>query len=256
VAERAAIGTRFWRGLVIPCGLVLAWAIVSHAGGTTSRLLVPPDRVLFAPFVDADARNLWLGLGASLLRMVAGFTLGAVLGGILGLFMGLSAIAGKLVGPSFTGVRQIALFAWIPLLTAWFGDGETAKLVFIALSALFPMALNTQQGVHDVPVAYREVARVFRLSRRRMLTRVVVPGALPAICVGVEIALINAWIGTVGAEYAMGMGRGVGTFLAAGREQFRMDIVLLGVVALALVGFLLNALARRTFRRLAVDRGS
>jgi ABC-type Fe3+ transport system substrate-binding protein len=106
-----------------------------------------------------------------------------------------------------------------------------AKLVFIALSAFFPMALNTQQGVRDVPVAYREVGLVLRLSRWRMLTRVVLPGALPAIFIGIEIALINAWIGTVGAEYSMGMGRGIGTFLAEGREQFRMDIVLLGVVA-------------------------
>jgi sulfonate transport system permease protein len=248
-------GSVLRRGLVIPCGLLAAWAVVSHAGWVNPHLLVPPDRVLLAPFVNEEAANLWSALGASLLRMVVGFAAGTVLGGTLGILMGLSRTANRIVGPSFTAIRQITLFAWIPLLTAWFGNGETAKFVFIALAALFPMALNTQQGVRNVPVAFREVARVLRLSRLRTLTRVLLPSALPSLFIGLEIALINAWIGTVGAEYAMGFGRGIGTFLAAGREQFRMDIVILGVLALALVGYLMNALARVALRTFVVGRG-
>jgi sulfonate transport system permease protein len=84
------------------------------------------------------------------------------------------------------------------------------------------------------------------------LTAVLLPSALPSIFIGLEIALINAWIGTAGAEYAMGFGRGIGTFLEQGREQFRMDIVILGVVTLAVVGSLLNLLVRTARRRLVV----
>ena len=240
----------FWRGLALPCLLTLAWLAIGRFHLTDSRLFVPLDRVLTVPFLDADGRNLWLGLAASVGRMLAGFALGAMLGGFLGLLMGLSAIGNRVVGPSFTALRQITLFAWIPLLTAWFGHGEEAKLVFIALSALFPMALNTHQGLHDVPPPYRELARVLRLTPKTRLMRLMLPGALPSICLGLEIALINAWIGTVAAEYAMGFGRGLGTFLAQGRELFRMDVVIVGVLALALTGFLMNCIFRTVFKRL------
>jgi sulfonate transport system permease protein len=243
------------RGLVIPVGLLVAWAIAAHTGWVNTRLLVAPDRVLLAPFRDPDAAFLWSGLGVSLLRTSAGFTTGVALGGVAGLVLALSPIANRAVGPSLTGLRQITLFAWIPLLTAWFGNGETSKFVFITLAAFFPMAVNTQQGVRNVPVAYREVAHVLRLSRRRTVTSVLLPAALPAIGIGIEIALINAWISTVAAEYAMGFGRGVGTFLEAGREQFRMDIVILGVLALALVGFTLNVLLRVALRRFVASNG-
>jgi sulfonate transport system permease protein len=246
---------RSWRGFAIPVGFVVLWAVASRVGWIDSPLLVAPERVLRAPFTDPDAEYLWAAVGTSLLRMAAGFTAGAALGGLLGVVMGLSRTANRIVGPSFTAVRQITLFAWIPLLTAWFGNGESAKFVFITLGALFPMALNAQQGVRNVPAAYLEVAHVLRLSRRRILTAVVVPSALPSIFVGLEIALINAWIGTVGAEYAMGFGRGIGTFLEQGREQFRMDIVILGVVTLAVVGFLLNHLVRMARQRLVVLGG-
>lgn len=248
-------GNAFWRGLAVPAGLVLIWAAASHLGLVDSRLLVPPERVALVPFLDADARNLWLGIAASMLRMVSGFTLGVAAGGLLGLVMGTSGFAERAVSPSFTAVRQITLFAWIPLLTAWFGNGEMAKIVFIALSALFPMALNTHRALRDIPLAFVEVARVLRLSRRRLLTQLLIPSALPAIAIGLEIALINAWIGTVGSEYAMGLGRGVGAFLAEGREQFRMDIVIVGVLTLALLGFLLNALLRAAFARLVPAQG-
>ncbi len=248
-------GAAFWRGLAVPAGLVLVWSAVSHLGLVNSRLLVTPERVALVPFLDADGRSLWLGVAASILRMLSGFAIGIVAGGLLGLVMGVSRFAERIVSPSFTAVRQITLFAWIPLLTAWFGNGETAKIVFIALSALFPTALNTHQALRDIPTQFVEVARVLRLSRRRLLTQLLLPSALPAIAIGLEIALINAWIGTVGAEYAMGLGRGVGSFLAEGREQFRMDIVIVGVLTLAIVGFALNTLLRAAVARLIPARG-
>ena len=244
------------RGLVLPCGLVALWALVTHAGLVNTHLFVAPDRVLLAPFTNDDAAEIWADLGASFVRLTEGFTIGATLGLLLGIALGLSPLANRIIGPSFTALRQIALFAWIPLLTAWFGNGEPAKLVFVTLAALFPMALNTQQGLRTIPVPYLEAARVLRLSRRQTLMRVLLPAAVPSIFIGFEIGLISAWIGTVGAEYAMGFGRGVGAFIEAGREQFRMDIVLLGVLAMALVGFALNALARQALRRFVVLRGA
>jgi len=211
-------------------------------------LLVPLGRIVLVPFVDPDGRYLWGAIAISLARVVAGVLIGGTLGIGLGLALGLSRAATAAVAPSIHTVRQIALFAWIPLLTAWFGNGEAAKIVFVSLSAFFPTFLNTEQGLRGVPQSYREVARVLRLPLRRRLTRLMLPGALPSILIGMEIALISAWIGTVGAEYAIGSGRGLGSFLSAAREQFRMEIVLIGVLALAAIGYGVNTAAKTVLR--------
>lgn len=240
-----------WRGLAVPAALLVAWIALSETRSVDPRLLVPPGKVLLVPFADPDGRTIWLALAASLARMTAGFATGAILGAALGFAMGVSHFGHRLVGPSFNALRQITLFAWIPLLTAWFGTGEGAKFVFIAMSAFFPMALNTFQGLRDVPTAYLELAAALRLSRRTRLMRVLLPSALPAIALGIELALIGAWIGTVGAEYAMGFGRGIGIYLAEGREQFRMDIVIAGALALALVGYAINLGFHLVLKRLA-----
>lgn len=244
------------RGAAVPCGLLLVWAAAAHSGLVDNRLLVPVEQVALVPFTDEHGRNLWLGLAASLARMAGGFAIGAAAGLLLGLAMGLSRTVERMAGPTIHALRQIALYAWIPLLTAWFGNGEAAKLVFIALSAFFPMVLNTHEGLGTVPAAYREVARVLTLSRGQLVRRVLLPGALPSIVIGVQLALIYAWLATVGAEYAMGLGRGIGTLMSEGREHFRMDIVIVGVLTLALVGFAINAAFARIVARALRRRAS
>ncbi|HWE75367.1 MAG TPA: ABC transporter permease [Stellaceae bacterium] len=243
------------RGLVAPALFIAAWFALSHSGWVDSRLLVAPERAVAVAFDDPNGRLLWPALAVSIGRMLAGFAIGASLGIVFGFVMGLSPVGERLFGLSFNAVRQITLFAWIPLLTAWFGNGEAAKLVFIALSAFFPMALNTLQGLRDLSPQYRELAEVLRLSRRTRLLRVLLPASLPAIAVGIELSLIGAWIGTVGAEYAMGFGRGLGIYLAEGREQFRMDIVIVGALTLAIIGYALNRIFTFGLRRLMSWRG-
>jgi sulfonate transport system permease protein len=244
-----------WRGLVVPALLVLGWMAFTHLHGS-SPLVIPLGRILAAPFTDEAGGNLWASLASSIVRFAGGFVIGAGAGTLMGLALGMSDIADRAVAPSITALRQIALFAWIPLLTAWFGNGESAKLTYIAMSAFFPAALDTQNGLRAISLQHLEVALVLRLSRRRRITRLLLPGALPSIFIGVQIALIGAWLGTVGAEYAMGNGQGIGAFIAQGREQFRMDIVAVGVIALALVGYLINLGCVRIFRRLLVWQGA
>lgn len=236
---------RLWRGAVLPVALLAAWAVVPRLLPTPHPLLVPLDEVLAAPFIDESGREIWASLAQTLLRYAGGFALGASAGLALGLLVGASALADRLVSPSFNAVRQIALFAWIPLLTAWFGNGEASKIVFIALSAFFPVALNTHDGLRTIAKGYMEVAAVLKLSPRRRVLKLLLPGALPSILIGLQIGLITAWLGTVGGEYMIGIGRGLGIFIAEARGQFRMDLVLLGVIFLALIGFLANLGFRR-----------
>lgn len=235
------------RGLALPVAFLIGWSVLAESGLVKSRLLVPLDEVLLAPFIDPIGIHLWSALGGSLHRMAVGFALGAAAGVLLGLLTGMSPLAQTAIMPSFNAVRQVTLFAWIPLLTGWFGIGDGSKFVYIALSAFFPIALNTFNGLRTIPVHHIEVARVLRLPARQRILRLYLPGALPSIFVGFQIALITSWLGTVGSEYAMGNGPGLGSFLAEARDQFRMDIVLAGVAALAAVGFGFSFLFRRAF---------
>ncbi len=97
--------------------------------------------------------------------MIVGFTLGALLGIALGLLLGMSRTAERAVAPSLMRCGRCALFAWIPLLTAWFGNGEGSKIVYIVMSAFFPAALKTCRGPAQHPSAYCEVAKCDAVCR-------------------------------------------------------------------------------------------
>lgn len=243
-----------WRGAIVPGICVALWLALVDSGLHQSKVLVPLHQVLMAPFIDPQGRELWAALAASLVRVLAGFAAGGALGVLAGVALGLSRRTRQVVSPTVHGLRQIALFAWIPLLTAWFGNGEAAKLVFIAMAAFFPAFLNTEQGVRTIAPAWWEVAYALRLPLRKRLVRLVLPAALPAILVGLEMALLIAWIATVGAEYAIGMNRGIGSYLATAREHFRMDLVLAGVTVLALVGYGFSKVSHLLFNTLIIWR--
>jgi len=105
-----------------------------------------------------------------------------------------------------------------------------------------------------VPREYLEVARVHEFSLWQTLSRVIVPAAAPSLFTGLQLSLIYTWLATLGAEYLLSSGRGIGNTLIDGREQFQMDLVLFGVVVIGLVGFALNALASQLERRLLAWR--
>jgi sulfonate transport system permease protein len=158
--------------------------------------------------------------------------------------LGLSRPTDRAIGPSFHAVRQIAIFAWVPLLTAWFGNGESGKVVFIALGAFYPVVMGTYEGIRGVPPHLREIGQLYCFGPWRLLRRIVLPAAVPAIVGALQLALIFSWLATIGAEYLMGgASRG-------GREQLRTDIVLLGVTVIAASGYLLNTLLRAGSRRM------
>lgn len=251
MASETPMIARIPRGAVLPLLALALWWASTASGLLAGPLMVTPLEVVLVPFLDPSGRELWASLAASLLRVLAGGIAGGVLGLALGYLAGLFRFAALGYSPTIHTVRQVALFAWIPLLTAWFGNGEATKLVFTALSTFFPLFLSTEQGVRQTPKALVEVAATLKLSRPTQIARLYLPAALPSIYVGLQIAVLSAWIGTIGAEYAIGNGRGLGSYIASARDQFRMDIVLVGVLAMAAGGVALNHAASRLTHRLS-----
>lgn len=231
---------RALRGAVLPLALLALWEMASHGGLIDPRILPPLERVARTAADQVVNQGLLGHLGASLLRDVIGFALGTLIGLVVGTALGLSRIADRLFMPTFDGLRQIAILAWIPLIAIWFGMGELAKIVFIMAAALVPVVLNTYEGVRSASAQLVEVARAFTFTRWQVVTRLYLPSALPSIATGVHLALIYAWVASIGSEYFMTVGPGIGGMIIAGRERFEMDLVMLGILILGLVGYLIN----------------
>ena len=234
------------RGAVIPLGLLAAWVAAGETGLGNPQIFLPLSTIAAAAAESVADGGVTSAVFATIVRALTGFVLGAGLGLLIGVPLGLSARARGLVSPSLNAARQVALFAWIPLLSAWLGTGETMKIALIALGAFFPMLLNAEAGCRQVPQPYREVGRLAELGRLARIRWIILPAAAPVIVSGLEMALATAWLGTIGAEYLIGTGYvngagdGLGVFLAASREYGRMDLVITGIVALAVTGFALD----------------
>ncbi|HEY9066714.1 MAG TPA: ABC transporter permease [Burkholderiaceae bacterium] len=243
------------RGWVLPLALVALWCAATRYGWSTSPLLVPPEKVWSTAVEQIASGKLFAALAASLWRDLAGFAIGSTAGLLFGALLGASRLAEKLLGPSFHTLKQISLFAWIPLLSVWFGLGDAAKVAFLSLAAFFPVVINTFEGIRGVPADLLEVARVLRFSRVQTWRRVILPAAAPSLFAGIHLGLIYAWLATLGGEYLLVSGQGVGNTMIDGREHFWMDLVLFGVIVVGAVGYALNWLASRLEARALAWRG-
>lgn len=209
------------RGWLLPTAAIITWWLWTQLEDTPSPLLVSPERVLTTACEHAP----------ELSRCQ-------------------SRLFERLVGPSFNTFKQVSLFAWIPLISVWFGLGDIAKVVFLSLAALVPVAVHTFDGLRAVPPRLLEVARVYGYTRRQTLWEVMLPAALPTIFTGLYLALIYSWLATLGAEYLLVSGEGIGNTLIEGSEHFRMDLVLVGMLVIGLVGASLNLVTQQFERRL------
>ncbi|WP_175945887.1 ABC transporter permease [Caballeronia sp. BCC1704] len=242
-------GPQRWRGVVLPLAALALWWLVSRHAQPGHGVMVSPAQVFHVALEQAKSGALARALSPSLARELTGFLIGTTLGLALGALLGISRLAHRAIAPSFDTFKQVSLFAWIPLISVWFGLGDVAKVVFLSLAALVPVVVHTSDGIRAVPPQWTEVARTFGYSKLQMLAHVVLPAALPSVFTGIYLALIYSWLATLGAEYLLVAGSGIGNTLVDGSEQFRMDLVLFGVVVVGVTGWALNALARAIQRR-------
>jgi sulfonate transport system permease protein len=240
-----------WRGYALPIGLLLLWALATQQGWVNTKLIVPPDKVLDVAWKELAKSNLYTGVAWSIGRDLAGLLLGLSAGIAVGVLLGVSTLADRLIGPTFHTVRQISLFAWLPLLSALVGTGDLSKVIFIAFSAFYPVVLGTLEGVKGVSLTHLEVARVYGFSRTQVLTRLILPSAAPQIAGGARLGLIYAWLATIGSEFLLvSEGNGIGSIVFRGRAAFNVELILFGLLIIGLIGAFFNRLANQAEQRL------
>ena len=230
---------------LLPLGLFALWQLAVDQQWVDANILVSPLAVLETTKQGLLDGTLISGMALSLGRTLGGLLLGGGSGFTLGLLLGLSRTSERVLGPTLAALRQIAIFAWVPLLTAWFGLGELAKWVFVALAAFFPLFIATQRSVANLSPQLDEAAQVLRLSLGQRLRRLVLPGAAPGIFAGLRLSLIYAWLGTIGAEYFMPSNGGIGSQMIGAQQLLRMDLIMAGMLLVGLTGALLNLIGQR-----------
>jgi sulfonate transport system permease protein len=213
------------------------------------RLSVLPAHLVPAP--SSIAQTLWdmggarLGrhIGASCLRVFAGFGIGSVLALLIGAAMGLSRRVDALLDPACQALRAIPSLAWVPILLLWMGIDEAPKITLIAIGAFFPVQLSVVAGIRDVDRKLIELGEVNRLDQRALFTRILLPASLPQIFTGLRTGLSLAWMFMVAAELIAAT-RGLGYLLSDGRETGRPDIVFGAILLLALLGKLSDSVLK------------
>ena len=229
------------RAAVLPALLLAAWFASARLALVDPNLLPAPEVVLATGREQLARPGFWTAVAASLARTFSGFGIAAAVGIALGVLLGVSRVADRLVGPTFHAWRQVAVFAWIPLISAWFGGGDSCKVAFIAVASIAPVIFNTSVGVRSVQREHVELARVLEVGRARFVLRVVIPSAAPQILTGLHLALVTAWLATFGSEFFLQITEGVGSVLIEGRSLGRMDMVLVGIAVIGAIGLGLNA---------------
>ena len=233
---------------LVPVGLVLLWQIVCASGLVPARRLPAPSAVLLSGWTLMRSGELPQDVLVSAARAAAGFAIGASLGFCFGLAAGLSRVAEDLFDGTLQMLRMVPHLALIPLVIVWFGIGESAKVFLVACGVFFPIYYNTYHGIRTIDAGLLEMARVQGLRGPALFREVALPGAMPSILVGVRYALGIMWLTLIVAETIAG-NSGIGFMTMNAREFMRTDIVVLGILLYAVLGKLIDILARLLERR-------
>lgn len=228
---------------LLPLGLLLVWQIGGAVGWISPTILPNPTDVLTAAWKLALSGELAQNIQVSALRAAAGFIVGGGIGFALGLANGLSRLSAQLTDSTLQMVRNIPHLALVPLVILWFGIDEEAKLFLVALGVFFPVYINTLHGVRSVDAQLIEMGRSYGMSRRALFARVIFPGALPSIFVGVRYGLGVMWLTLIVAE-TIAANSGIGYMAMHAREFMRVDVVVFAILVYAAFGKLADSTAR------------
>ena len=232
---------------------VLAIWQISASAGWLGILLPFPGQVWEAARELIVTGQLQENLLVSLGRVVNGLAIGLPVGLLLGLAAGLFKWAEDIVDPPLQALRMIPHLALIPVFIVWFGIGDTSKVALILIGPLFPLYLNVLHGIRGVDARLVEAAQSFGLGRLEVIRRVILPGALPQIFVGLRQAIGVAWLTLVVAEMTAAP-HGIGTLLSDARDALRLDIIFVLLILYALLGVATDLFVRLLEKRFLIWR--
>jgi len=237
-----------WLPFLLPALTVALWQALSWAGLISTRIMPSPVDVISAFWSTTISGALPEDIAVSAARAFAGLLVGGSLGFALGIVNGVSRLSERLTDTTLQMLRTIPHLALIPLVILWFGIGEESKLFLTALGVLFPVYLNTYHGVRNVDRDLIEMGRVYGMNGLTLFRKVIFPGALPSIFVGLRYALGIMWLTLIVSE-TIAASSGIGHMANEAREFMMTDIVVLALVIYALLGKIADIAVRYLERK-------
>jgi ABC-type nitrate/sulfonate/bicarbonate transport system permease component len=242
-------------GLALLLGL---WSLLSITGLVPRQFLPAPWEVagrfaelLTTPFAGFTLiEHLW----SSLQRYLAGVVLAALVGIPLGLLMGWFRWLDDIVSPIFDGLRFIAPIAWVPFAALWFGTGIGGPIMIIFAGAFPPCLINAYRGAKFVEPRLIEAARMLGTGNLRTLTEILLPASVPSIVSGLRVSAGLGWQSLVGAELIVASA-GVGFMMVQAQAIVSTTTVMAGMIAIGLVGMLIDVLLRQGEAMILRGRG-
>jgi ABC-type nitrate/sulfonate/bicarbonate transport system permease component len=226
---------------------VLGWVVFAAVVGIWEALARSEGSFL-VPTASAVAERAWHGwptpefLGnveASLRRFAAGYAIGASVGVAVGVAMGSSRRVRQALEPLVELLRATPAIALVPALIVILGAGDRMRIAVIAFGVVFPVLVNSVDGVRAVSPELRETASLLRMGRAERMLRVDLPAALPSIFAGLRVAVSIGLVMVVVSEF-VGGGDGLGHYILVARSQAEIPEMYAGILFLGVLGFVLN----------------
>jgi sulfonate transport system permease protein len=219
--------------------LLFLWTVGSFLGLFNAYLIPPPWKVAKTAWKLILNGELIRHMATSFSRVIIGFAITICLAFPMGLLVGLHKGSRAIWEPPLNFLRHIPPLAMIPMLILWFGIGESAKMAIIILSGFFPVFLNTASGVANCDPKLVEVGETLGYRPVNRLMHIILPAALTSILVGLQLGIGYSWRALVGAEL-LAAASGLGYMIIEAQQLSRPDTVIVGIIAIGLLGLLID----------------
>lgn len=232
--------------------LLIVWELVARF--TSAKMFLPPASVIVTEFLKSFVQpigkeTMLVHIAVSLYRVGVAFGVATVVGIGLGVSMGYSKVVEAIFKPIFEFIRPIPPLAWIPMSILWFGLGDESKFFIIFLGCFTFITVNTYEGTKNVDPTLLGAARMLGANEKQVFFKIVLPASVPFIFAGLQIAITAGWSAVVGAEMISST-EGVGWLINMGMTNGNTVQIMVGMLAIGIVGFILVTITEKLERRL------
>lgn len=223
--------------IILPIAVVAAWWWFS--ADSTSPYF-SPLRDILAAFVDTWLRGDNLDvLGMTLLTFGLGYALASILGIVAGVLLAASRTVADFLAPLLEFLRALPAIALVPAFISALGTDLQMRLSIVVFASVWPVLLNTLDGIRGLDPVVRDSAQVFRVPRGQRLLFVTLPGASPQIFAGLRVGLALSLIAVIVTEM-VASAEGIGAFARAAQYSFDIPAMWTAIILMGIVGYLLN----------------
>jgi NitT/TauT family transport system permease protein len=259
-ADSGAPAKSLWRrydSIILGTGsimvLLLVWELLPRVftlSAGTKLFFTTPSQVAGTLWNMFATGTIWTPLGVSASGFAVGLGLAIVVGLPLGVLIGRSKTLNAMFDPFITAFNATPRLVFLPLVMLWFGLGLWSKVVIVFIGALFPILINTYEGVRNADKLLVNVVRSFGAREWDIARLVVVPNSMPYIVAGLRLAIGRAVLGVVVAEF-FGSEQGLGVIMVQAAGRYQVDVVFSGLIVFAALSLIMTGLVQLLENRLS-----